>query len=562
MNSSGSNRSVFAGTTGPTSLVSEVDENYKPPQPKATYKQHIRYLPTNTTYGKTGESVSSGPNLGNRTALSDVTSKISNTRHSHGQYVKSSAPLKVKKNYISSRHNNVGPLDQPKNWVEEIRSDPEDSTHDKDVSIMEIDETAHNEKHRTQQHDMQKQDSGNNDVNEETENNISDSSVVIVSEPYQKLQKNIDNVSEEENKSHQLDIKKIRKKDLVGLEEKQKERIEEPYTNRIMSLQGPEPSNPVQNVRFGPVDHLHRASYLKTAFEKYHRLTPDPDDEDTYDPTMVVEYCNEIFEHTSRLEKKLCADPNYIDYQPDLTWKHRHTLLNWLVQVHEKFNLLQETLYLAVNIMDRFLSHTEIALDKFHLVGSTCLFIASKYEEINCIVLKDLLKILDDEYTESQVIRAERYILCALEFELGWPGPMSYLRRISKADEYDFDIRTLAKYLLETTIMEPSFVASPPSWIAAGAYYLSLVIFRDSYCITHDGLVYDDIWTSKHTYYAGYTEQQITPAAAVIAQNCRYAETKHEAIFKKYSQKRHRKCSQMVAKWIEYLEAQERELKD
>ena len=313
--------------------------------------------------------------------------------------------------------------------------------------------------------------------------------------------------------------------------------------------------NPVQNIRFGPVDHPDRANYLKAAFEKHHRLTPDPDDEDTYDPTMVAEYCNEIFEHTSRLEKKLCADANYMDYQPDLTWRHRRLLLNWLVQIHEKFNLLQETLYLAVNIMDRFLSHTEIALDKFHLVGSTCLFIASKYEEINCIVLKDLLKILDDQYTESQVIRAERYILCALDFELGWPGPMSYLRRISKADEYDFDIRTLAKYLLETTIMDPCVVASPPSWVAAGAYYLSMIIFRDSYYILH-GEVYEEIWTSKHIYYSGYTEYQVAPAAAVITHNCRLAETNHEAIFKKYSQKRHRKCSQMVSKWLEYLDEQ------
>jgi G2/mitotic-specific cyclin 3/4 len=54
-----------------------------------------------------------------------------------------------------------------------------------------------------------------------------------------------------------------------------------------------------------------------------------------------------------------------------------------------------------------------------------------------------------------------------LQFELGWPGPMSFLRRISKADDYDINTRTLAKYLLEVTIIEEHFVASPPSFVAA-----------------------------------------------------------------------------------------------
>ena len=63
-----------------------------------------------------------------------------------------------------------------------------------------------------------------------------------------------------------------------------------------------------------------------------------------------------------------------------------------------------------------------------------------------------------------------------LNFEFGWPGPMSFLRRVSKADDYEYDTRTVAKYLLETSIMEPELVAAPPSWLAAGAYYLSKII--------------------------------------------------------------------------------------
>ncbi|KAH3902667.1 cyclin family protein SCDLUD_000250 [Saccharomycodes ludwigii] len=339
--------------------------------------------------------------------------------------------------------------------------------------------------------------------------------------------------------------------------DEEEENIDEEVNN--VTLETPE----IHENQEGGQDHQHYDEYedqlrpmmpvvtksdvteLTDIFNKFYTPKPDPMDEDTYDATMVVEYAPEIFNYLHKQELKLSPDPLYMDYQPELKWKYRATLFNWLVKAHEKFNLLQETLYLTVNIIDRFLSHTEIAVSKFHLVGATCLFIASKYEEINCPTLKEIMRILDNEYTAEQVMRAERYILCALEFELGWPGPMPFLRRISKADDYNYDIRTLAKYLLETTIMDQRFVGSPPSWLAAGAYYLSIVILENKY------------WTESHVYYSGYTEKQITPVASIIAQNCRDPNSTHEAIYKKYSERRHRRCSQLVSRWIAAIEMQQ-----
>lgn len=64
-------------------------------------------------------------------------------------------------------------------------------------------------------------------------------------------------------------------------------------------------------------------------------------------------------------------------------------------------------------------------------------------------------------------------MLSMLHYQLGWPGPMSFLRRISKADDYDLETRTLAKYFLEITVMDERFVGSPPSFLAAGAHCLA-----------------------------------------------------------------------------------------
>lgn len=172
----------------------------------------------------------------------------------------------------------------------------------------------------------------------------------------------------------------------------------------------------------------------------------------------------------------MLPDPHYMDHQMEIQWSMRSVLMDWLVQVHSRFNLLPETLFLTVNYIDRFLTYKAVSISKLQLVGATALLVASKYEEINCPSLEEIAYMVDGSYAVEEILKAERFMLSMLGFELGWPGPMSFLRRISKADDYDLETRTLAKYFLEVTIMDERFVASPPSYVAAGAHCLSRLI--------------------------------------------------------------------------------------
>lgn len=163
----------------------------------------------------------------------------------------------------------------------------------------------------------------------------------------------------------------------------------------------------------------------------------------------------------------------------------RSVLMDWLVQVHLRFSLLPETLFLCINLIDRFLSCKVVSLAKLQLVGATAIFIAAKYEEINCPSLQEIVYMVDNGYDAEEILKAERFMLTMLQFELGWPGPMSFLRRISKADEYDFETRTLAKYFLELTIMDERFVGSPPSFTAAGAHCLARLMLHKGTWVSH-----------------------------------------------------------------------------
>jgi hypothetical protein len=204
----------------------------------------------------------------------------------------------------------------------------------------------------------------------------------------------------------------------------------------------------------------------------------DLDREDLDDPLMVAEYVVEIFEYLKKLEVATRPNADYMNDQEDLEWKMRGILVDWLIEVHTRFHLLPETLFLAVNIIDRFLSTKVVQLDRLQLVGVTAMFIASKYEEVLSPHVANFRHVADDGFTEAEILSAERYVLSALNYDLSYPNPMNFLRRISKADNYDIQTRTIGKYLMEISLLDHRFMEYLPSHIAAAAMYLARKILE------------------------------------------------------------------------------------
>ncbi|KAH8727513.1 G2/mitotic-specific cyclin CYB1 [Phaeosphaeriaceae sp. PMI808] len=268
---------------------------------------------------------------------------------------------------------------------------------------------------------------------------------------------------------------------------------------------------------------------------------PDLDAEDVEDPLMVSEYVVEIFEYLKELEIATMANPDYMDSQNELEWKMRGILVDWLLEVHTRFRLLPETLFLAVNIIDRFLSAKIVQLDRLQLVGVTAMFIASKYEEVLSPHVQNFRHVADDGFTEDEILSAERFVLAALNYDLSYPNPMNFLRRISKADNYDIQTRTLGKYLLEIGCLDHRFLAYPPSHVAAAAMYLArLVLERGP-------------WDATLSHYAGYNEEQIQPVFNLMIEYLS-GPVVHEAFFKKYASKKFLKASIVLRKWAkEYV---------
>lgn len=69
--------------------------------------------------------------------------------------------------------------------------------------------------------------------------------------------------------------------------------------------------------------------------------------------------------------------PSYMKKQQDITNSMRSILVDWLVEVSEEYKLHRETLFLAVNYIDRFLSQMSVQRSKLQLVGAASMFLAS-----------------------------------------------------------------------------------------------------------------------------------------------------------------------------------------
>lgn len=82
----------------------------------------------------------------------------------------------------------------------------------------------------------------------------------------------------------------------------------------------------------------------------------------------------------------------------------RAILVDWIIEVHLKFKLLPETLFITVSLIDRYLEIEQIKRTNLQLVGVTAMLIASKYEEIYAPEVRDFVYITDNAYTKEEIL--------------------------------------------------------------------------------------------------------------------------------------------------------------
>ncbi|KAI3525877.1 hypothetical protein L1887_05007 [Cichorium endivia] len=253
----------------------------------------------------------------------------------------------------------------------------------------------------------------------------------------------------------------------------------------------------------------------------------DIDAQDMDNELAEVEYVEDIYKFYKLVENESKVH-DYMHSQPEINDKMRAILIDWLIEVHNKFELMNETLYLTINIVDRFLAAETVARRELQCVGMSAMLIASKYEEIWAPEVNDFVQISDRAYEHRHVLVMEKRILGRLEWNLTLPTPYVFLTRFIKAaaNPPEVNMDHMVYFYAELGMMNYEIIRFCPSMVAAAAVYAARSTLNKS-----------PVWHQTLEMHTGFAETQVMECAKMMAlfHSMAKNDEKRKVIYRKYS---------------------------
>ncbi len=257
------------------------------------------------------------------------------------------------------------------------------------------------------------------------------------------------------------------------------------------------------------------------------RPADDIDARDSDNPLLCTDYVNRMYELFYEQEKTFKVVPDYLEkVQTHVTEKMRTILIDWMVEVHIKFKQVPETLYLTIQLIDRYLQLKPVRRSKLQLVGVACNLLASKYEEIYPPEVRDLVHITDHAYTKADIVEMENEVINTLKFDLTVPTIHTFLCRHLKAAHADRTMVQMSCYLAERSLQEYSMLKFAPSVIAATTVLLS-----------RKSLNRQSPWSPTMLKYSHYDEKDLKEcldAFQLVLSDANNEGNQQQAVYRKY----------------------------
>ncbi len=206
-----------------------------------------------------------------------------------------------------------------------------------------------------------------------------------------------------------------------------------------------------------------------------------------FDANDIPEYAQTIIINSIKSNVNYMPYPNYINRHPNLKWRQRSVILDWLFGVFNniqyRYDYSMDTYFITVNIFDRFLSlvATEISANNLQLIGAVSFWMAAKYEERYHPTSASIAELVDDSnyynYTLKDILDMEKLIFKTLSFKLNFVPPLFFIRRL--IDNYDDKFKT--KLSISTTYLSVNpkkYLRYSSSVIAASVAYISMQLFN------------------------------------------------------------------------------------
>ena len=258
------------------------------------------------------------------------------------------------------------------------------------------------------------------------------------------------------------------------------------------------------------------------------------------------EYINIIYYNLLKEEEKginPMPDYTYMSRQKEINDKMRSILVDWIIDVHFKFGFTDETLFMTISIIDRYLSICQITRTNFQLLGITALMIACKHEEIDLPKIDDFIYITDNAYVKNEVIKMEEDVLYKLNFSFLYPSPIKFFEYLSLHFGFSKKHHMMGKYLMESFLLDVKNAKYKPSIISCACAYIVMKFFKMANY--HDS--YNKKFYNLDETVERYSEHNIKECAkdiCLLVDNIN--KTNYQACLKKYSKPEQEKVSIII----------------
>ena len=195
-----------------------------------------------------------------------------------------------------------------------------------------------------------------------------------------------------------------------------------------------------------------------------------------FNSTLIpFEYLNDIWE--SFIEKEKFNNYSYkdiISIQTDIKEPMRCILIDWIISLQNKFFRKKDTLFLTINLIDRYLSKKSILRTEFQLLGVTSLFIAFKYDEIYMKNINDFVELTARAFDKYQILKMEKTIIDLVEFNLDLPLSNDFFDLLSTVYKFDKKEYIFGCFLLEAFFLDLTCCEYKQSQIALATCFIIL----------------------------------------------------------------------------------------
>ena len=255
----------------------------------------------------------------------------------------------------------------------------------------------------------------------------------------------------------------------------------------------------------------------------------DFDSPDSLDPTRLTYYAKEIHQFLHESQGRYQAKAGYMRRQVDITEKMRTILIDWLAEVHHKFKLVPETLFLGVNFLDRYLEKEEVQRVQLQLVGVVALELACKFEELYTPEIREFVYVTDNAFTVDQFLALEVQMLRVLDYAVAVPTAHRFFERYARLAQLEEKAVFLGEYAIELGLLECAVLKYKPSLVAAAGVYIARKMLDATAS-----------WGVGLTEATNHSESEVKPCAkdlVILLQSA--AKSKHNSLHRKFSSEKY-----------------------